>query len=434
MDSGKKIKVGIGIAIIIIIIIGAALVVMEFIDNVEGITGLITSSVINEGITGIIEGSELMGDVSIGVLLPLTGDLSSHGTENFEAARFGVITFNEHLDKINAPWDLIMVGEDSATNPVIALEKITSLNAKGIGVVVGVETSSNIKNVKGYTDANNMLIVSCCSTAPALAIANDSVYRLAPDDRNQGIALSKLVKDAGIENMIIVWRGDVWGDGLSKATKEAFQERGGIVTDDIRYNPESPEFSASVSLLAEQVQDSVDEYGVDNVAIVYLAFGEVLQFMQSAASHDILDDVRWFGPDAYTRDYNLINDPIGAKFAETVQLTTVLVGSSDNDVVKDIDNYVMSTLGRAPNTYAYSAFDSVWLVGLSMLETQSANPTVLKTVIRDIAADYEGTIGGSNLNEAGDLASADYDIWKIDNGEWKSVGKYLFSDDSLIFN
>ncbi|WOV92766.1 MAG: ABC transporter substrate-binding protein [Candidatus Nitrosoabyssus spongiisocia] len=356
MDSGKKIKVGIGIAIIIIIIIGAALVVMEFIDNVEGITGLITSSVINEGITGIIEGSELMGDVSIGVLLPLTGDLSSHGTENFEAARFGVITFNEHLDKINAPWDLIMVGEDSATNPVIALEKITSLNAKGIGVVVGVETSSNIKNVKGYTDANNMLIVSCCSTAPALAIANDSVYRLAPDDRNQGIALSKLVKDAGIENMIIVWRGDVWGDGLSKATKEAFQERGGIVTDDIRYNPESPEFSASVSLLAEQVQDSVDEYGVDNVAIVYLAFGEVLQFMQSAASHDILDDVRWFGPDAYTRDYNLINDPIGAKFAETVQLTTVLVGSSDNDVVKDIDNYVMSTLGRAPNTYAYSDF------------------------------------------------------------------------------
>ncbi len=87
-----------------------------------------------------------------------------------------------------------MISEDSATNPVIALEKLTSLNAKGIKIIVGPETSSNIRNIKGYADSNNMMLISCCSSAPALAIPNDSVFRLVPDDSNQGSAIAKLMQ------------------------------------------------------------------------------------------------------------------------------------------------------------------------------------------------------------------------------------------------
>ena len=397
------------------------------------IIGVVASTQININDTMMEEG-KLSGDVRIGLVLPLTGELSSHGNENWEAGKLAVTTFNEHLDEIGAPWDLVMISEDSATNPVTALDKITSLNAKGIGIVVGVETSSNVKSVKGYTDSNNMMVISCCSTAPALAIAGDSVYRLAPDDSFQGKAISKLTRDEGIENIIIVWRGDIWGDGLSRATKESFQSRGGIASEGIRYNPEAPEFSVSSSLLAEQVQKAVDEYGADKVAIVFLAFGEVLQFMQSASSHDILDDVRWFGPDGYTKDNRLIKDPIGLEFSTTVQLTTVQVGLSDNDVVPIVEDHVFDVLGRLPNTYSHAVYDSVWLVGLAILETQSFDPKIIKSVIRDIAKEYDGSIGGSNLNEAGDLASADYDIWGIRDGEWKVVGKYFFEDDYTIIN
>ncbi len=124
-----------------------------------------------------------------------------------------------------------MVSEDSATNPVIALEKLTSLNAKGIDIIIGPETSSNIRNVKGYADSNDMLMVSCCSSSPALAIPNDSVYRLVPDDSNQGTALAKLLSHQGIDVMVPVWRADTWGDGLRDATVESFTSRGGMVSD-----------------------------------------------------------------------------------------------------------------------------------------------------------------------------------------------------------
>ena len=120
----------------------------------------------------------LSGEVAIGLILPLTGDLATHGIENHAGSKFGVEEFNKHLVEIGEPWHLKMISEDSATNPVIALEKLTSLNAKGIGVVVGPETSSNIRNMKGYSDSNNMLLISCCSSAPALAIPDDSVFSL----------------------------------------------------------------------------------------------------------------------------------------------------------------------------------------------------------------------------------------------------------------
>ncbi len=375
--------------------------------------------------------SELSGVVNIGLILPLSGDLATHGLENLEGSKFGVVEFNKHLEEIGASWTLKMTSEDSATNPVIALEKLTSLNAKGIKMIVGPETSSNIRNMKGYSDSNNMLLVSCCSSAPALAIPNDSVYRLVPDDSNQGTALSKLIQHEGIEVLVPVWRGDTWGDGLSAATTSSFVQRGGTIDEGVRYNPESPEFSASTSLLAEKVQGYVDEYGKDKVGVLFLGFAEILQFTQSASQHEILDDVRWFGPGANTKEHKLIDDPIGLEFSTNVQFTTVQFAASKNPTYDKVQDHLTETLGTEPNTFVHSSYDAVWIIGLSILETQSTDVTTIKSVISDIAENYSGAIGPTILNEAGDLAQADYEIWGIRGGEWVLLGQYTQSTDSI---
>jgi len=374
---------------------------------------------------------QLSGEVKIGLILPLTGDLATHGEENWEGSKLGVVDFNKYLEKLGAEWNLKMISEDSATSPVIALEKLTALNAKGIGIVVGPETSSNIRNIKGYSDSNNMLLVSCCSSAPALAIPNDSVFRLVPDDSNQGTALAKLIQHEGIEVIIPVWRGDTWGDGLSDATTSSFVERGEKTDEGVRYNPESPEFSASTSLLAEKVRGYVDEYGAEKVAVLFLGFAEILQFTQSASEHDVLDDVRWFGPGANTKENKLINDPIGLEFSTNVQFTTVQVAVTKNPIYERVQDYLTEKLGRTPNTFVHSSYDAVWIIGLAMLQTQSTDVSTVKAVIPDIAERYYGAIGPTKLNEAGDLAQADYEVWGIRGGEWVLLGKYTQSTDSV---
>ena len=421
MGSGKKIGIGIGV---ILIVIGIAYGVLG--------TGTDSSPADTSETPAVLEETTgLTGEVKIGLILPLTGDLATHGIENLEGSKYGVVEFNKHLEEIDAPWHLKMVSEDSATSPVIALEKLTALNAKGIGIVVGPETSSNIRNIKGYSDSNNMLLVSCCSSAPALAIPNDSVFRLVPDDTNQGTAISKLIQHEGIEVLIPVWRGDTWGDGISEASTGSFVDRGGQIDEGIRYNPESPEFSASTSLLAEKVRGYVDEYGADKVAVLFLGFAEILQFTQSASEHDILDDVRWFGPGANTKEHRLIDDPIGLEFSTSVQFTTVQFAASKNPIYDRVQAHLTETLGTEPNTFVHSSYDAVWIIGLAMLETQSTDVSTIKAAIPEIAENYSGAIGPTKLNEAGDLAQADYEVWGIRDGEWVLLGKYTQSDDSV---
>jgi len=400
-----------------------------------------TNDEVNESTTTdstVEEVSGLSGVVNIGLILPLSGDLATHGLENLEGSKLGVIEFNKHLEEIGAPWTLKMTSEDSATSPVIALEKLTALNAKGIKMIVGPETSSNIRNMKGYSDSNNMLLVSCCSSAPSLAIPNDSVYRLVPDDSNQGTALSKLIQHEGIQVLVPVWRGDTWGDGLSDATTSSFVERGGIIDDGVRYNPESPEFSASTSLLAEKVQGYVDEYGKDKVGVLFLGFAEILQFTQSASQHEILDDVRWFGPGANTKEHKLIDDPIGLEFSTNVQFTTVQFAASKttdtgdvNPIYEKVQDHLTETLGTAPNSFVLSSYDAVWIIGLAILETQSTDVTAIKAIIPEITNNYSGAIGPTILNEAGDLAQANYEVWGIRGGEWVLLGQYTQSTDSI---
>ena len=381
--------------------------------------------------TIVQEPTGLSGEITIGLILPLTGDLATHGEENWEGSKFGVIEFNKYLEKLQAPWHLKMVSEDSATNPVIALEKLQALNAKGIGIIVGNEASSNIRNIKGYAESNNMLLVSCCSSAPALAIPNDSVYRLVPDDSNQGGAIAKLIQYEGIQVVVPVWRGDTWGDGISEATISSFVQRGGISDEGVRYNPESPEFSASTSLLAEKVRGYVDEYGADKVAVLFLGFAEILQFMQSSAQHEVLGDVRWFGPGANTKEHKLIDDPIGLEFSNKIIFTTVQVAVTKNPIYERVQTHLTETLGRTPNTFVHSSYDIVWIVGLAMLQTQSTDVSIIKSVIPDIAEHYYGAMGSTILNEAGDLAQADYEVWGIRGGEWVLLGKYTQSTDSI---
>ena len=42
-----------------------------------------------------------------------------------------------------------------------------------------------MRNIIGYAEANDMLLISYGSTAPSLSIPDDNVYRFVPDETNQ---------------------------------------------------------------------------------------------------------------------------------------------------------------------------------------------------------------------------------------------------------
>ena len=378
--------------------------------------------------------SHEIGDrVQIGSILPITGDLSTHGFESKVMVELAVEDFNAYLDEnTDVGWELDITVEDTGSNPVNALEKLSSLNAKNVKIVVGPPSSAEVRNIKGYADTNGMLLISPSSTAPSLAIPGDNVYRLIPDDTKQGPAIATLFADRGIEVVIPVWRGDAWGDGLVETTRASFTGMGGTMDEGIRYNPESSEFSVSVSVLDERVTEYSERYGADRVGVLIISFAEVLPLMQSASEHEILDEVTWFGTDGNTQEQKLIDDPTALEFSQTVQFTTTQVAFSDNLIRESVKQRVMDKLGRIPNSYTFSSYDAVWLAGLSILEAGNTDVADLKAALPAVASEYSGAIGSTTLNEAGDLATADYEIWTIRDGQWLVSDRYVTDTGEII--
>ena len=371
--------------------------------------------------------------VNIGVLLPATGDIASHGQDSNISAKLAKDDFNKYLKSIGAPWRMNLIIEDTQTDPVIALEKLQSLNSKGVKQVLGTQTSSELRNVKSYADSNGMLLVSPSSTSPKLAI-DDNIFRLVPDDTKQGVVLAELLSYNNIKVVIPVYRADVWGDGLYASSKASFEDLGGIVDEGIRYSPEVTVFSTEVSLLSERLDSYLNSYSTDEVAILLISFDESVHLINSASSYDNLKSVMWFGSDASANDDKLTDDRISLEFISDVGFVATQFSASKNDVYQRVHDHFIDTVGSSPNNYAYSAYDGVWLLGLTILSSQSLDSDILKQNIADVAANHEGGIGYIILNDNGDLERADYELWSVSDGDWVLSGRYIASSNSLIFN
>lgn len=375
----------------------------------------------------------LTGEVTLGVLLPTTGDLSAHGEENLAGTRMGAEDFNAHLEKIGAPWRMALAAEDTATNPTVALDKLAALNSRGIKVIIGPETSSAIRNIKGYSDSNGMVMLSCCSSAPTLAIPGDSAFRLVPDDSNQGHALARVIESRGVDTLLTVNRGDAWGDGLSNSTYSSFASFGGTAPAPIRYNPEAPDYAATVSLLAERAE-AAREAGASQVGVAMIGFAEAVHFMQSASEHPALADTLWFGAGSTTKDPDIVGDPIARGFSNAVEYTTVQVAVSKNAIYERVEERLSAEFGYVPSAFVHSSYDAPWIYGIAMLQLDSDDAGKIREILPDVASRYYGAIGPAQLNGAGDLASANYEVWGVAGETWERKGIYTRAADAVAWD
>lgn len=421
MSSQQKGTVGRGIAIALFLV---ALVVGLVIGNAAG--PYFAPSPAPTGLTG---------EITIGAILPLTGDLATFGENNKVAAEIATGEINQFLQSVAAPWTLKLVVEDTGTNPTTALDKLTSMNAKGIKLVIGPMSSGEVRNIKGYVDANKILLISPSSTAPDLAIDGDYVYRFCPADNIQGLAIARIMYDLGIRTIVPVWRGDAWGDGLQDAASKRFQALGGTVAEGVRYAPEAKEFSAEAKNLADKVDGLVKSQGTDKVGVYLIAFEEAALMFTYTQDYPSLSKVKWFGSDGTANSAKLIDEAAAANFSVQTKFLNTIFAATKSEKFKKLNDQIYNTLGRTPETYSIVSYDEMWVLALSLLAAQKYDADAVIKAMPTVLANYFGASGVITLNSAGDRASADYDLWAIvvTDGKpaWTSLGTYIFATDSV---
>ena len=418
MESRGKMKVG------VVRMAVAALCAAALLTGAHALDG--------EAATGST--APINGSVTVGTLVSLTGT-SSSGEEAEAAINLGISDFNAYLSEMGAGWQMETISRDTATDPEVAREAIRALHEEeDITVILGPVTSANVDAVREYVDQNGMISLSCCSSAPALAIPDDGVYRLVPDDSGQGVALSKVLEEAGIDALVTIWRGDAYGDGVWMSVSDEFEERGGVVYAGIRYSPHTPEMSQEVALLNEYVKEAIVRYGADRVAVIMISFEESRKIARAAIQYDVLDDVRWFASESVTLDSGLPEDGTASTFAESVGLTAAEILLTPGERHGYVREAMTADLGREPSVVVYTAYDSAWMVGLAMIEAGSTEASYIGEALQAVAAGYDGAIRYDGLNEAGDLLPTAHKITRLVDGAWVQVGTYLAETDTLAEN
>lgn len=376
--------------------------------------------------------------VTIGALIPQTGRSDNAGEHRTYSTQLAVSDFNSYLAEKGANWRMSLSIKDTGANPGMTLAKVKEFDSEGIRYLSGPSASGNLENIMDYLNANDMLTVSCCSTSAALA-QTDNTFRLAPDDRYHGPVIASLMYDSGKRHMMTVYADDSFGIGLQNFTTQAFVNLGGTVDsttlgsyDKLRCSPDGcPEFVTMIEDLSAKIRElTTSGTEPDEIVVAFMGFSEIVHFLQLASEDPYLKQIsiQWVGSDANINDENLTSDPDLAQYlTESNFRSCIFDTDTTSTAYKELEPRLNEQFDNSPNVYAYSSYDTIWVIGLAIEDAGGPNAKFedVKAQIIPTANGYVGTLGDIKLNAVGDLQETSYSVWGIENSAWMHLGTFV---------
>ncbi|MEM2126973.1 MAG: ABC transporter substrate-binding protein [Candidatus Bathyarchaeia archaeon] len=364
--------------------------------------------------------------VRIGVISPTTS-----GLEDIKSMYKNIIEpdINNYCSRIKAPYRFEFLLEDAQSQAAIHLEKVKAFKAMKVDLIIGGGWSSQAQASLSYVNENNMLLFSPSSTSPLLAIPGDNLFRMCPNDLIQSRAIAEMLSSWGIKAVIVIQRGDIWGEGIYNSLIEELAAKNITVVGRIVYPTETSDFSSYLAEVESLASQAVQIYGVNRLAVEVISFeDEIVTIAPQAQNYPTIYNLFWFGSDATALSGWLVaSAPDQAKKLKV--FSTMATPTKSLKYLQMYDRYYQLT-NHPLNFYTACYIDIAWVIAQAVLETRSINASDVIRAIPDISSRYFGYTGWCLLDENGDRASSDYDIWGCGdpdgNGivEWVLYGYY----------
>lgn len=312
--------------------------------------------------------------LTIGALLPETGDLSFLGPPAIAAARLAI-------DDVNAAGGVLgqdvtyLPGDSGDADPDIANPTVDSHLEAGADVILGAESSGVSLNVIDKIVGACVIQFSPANTSPQFTDYDDDdlYFRTAPSDVLQGQVLSELMLEDGVASAALVARQDAYGEGLLEYTKEPFEEGGGEVVVERTYDPEAQTFEAEVD---EVVSEDPD-------ALVLIGFDESGRILTSLFEQGFTPDAKKI----YLVDGN-IGNALGEDFTEPGTLVGIRGTLPSAEVTEGFRDRLLETdpaltdLSYGPETY-----DAVVITALATVQAGTDDPAAIAAEINGVTRD-----------------------------------------------
>ncbi len=316
---------------------------------------------------------------------------------------------NDFCIKGGHPFRFKIVVADNYGLEVKAVDNIVNFSNHGINLVVGHESSAHCTVSLPHISERKMILLSSSANARSLAIIGDNFLRLCPTDLGQIPAMVQTLISWGIDAVIVIQRGDTWGDGIYNSFKEKFESKGGVVYERIRYEATAETFVSYLNRAAQLAQKAISEYGANKVAIQLISTNEAVSIIKVAKNYPTIYDMYWFGTENNSHRTTLFDD--APTEADRLKIFSPTIAQEESvEYYKFANQYVTKT-GKTPGFYTSAMYDACWLYALSIIETGTTETSKIKPKLLELAENYRGASGLCKFDMFGDRYSVDYEIW-----------------------
>jgi branched-chain amino acid transport system substrate-binding protein len=357
---------------------------------------------------------------TIGVIAPLTGDLSPLGLGIQHSVELAVKQAN--TKKTISGWTLKVDAEDDQATPATGQQAATKLASDSTVVgVVGTLNSSVAQTVIPVLDKSNIVQVSPANTNPSLtqganfasapARPNKNYFRVCTTDSVQGpFAAQYMFNTAKFTKVATVSDQKTYGAGLVAAFTAEFKKLGGTIVTAQTVNPDDKKFPGVISKVAQAKPQAV-YYGGE-----FPQAGPLSNQMKAAGLN-----VPLMGGDG-------IFDPNYIKLAGSKSdgdlATSVGAPVESLDSAKQfVTDYAAASYKDPYGAYGAYAYDAANAI-INALKTSLSGKDKVDDSVRQatIAAmasvSFAGATGDVGFDQYGDAKAKVLTVYKVTSGKW----------------
>lgn len=378
--------------------------------------------------------AEPIAEITVGALIPTSGTFGQQGTAVLRALEMAVEDANENFESQGIDASLAMIHGDTETDPTVARELLETLIDNGVRIVVGPLTSAELQGCQDLIDASDVIIISPSSTSMELAVADDRIYRLVPDDSRMADAIAEVAWFQGITRLAVLHREDVWGYGLCTNITDRFEALGGtIIGDASYYSYRNSLYQEALDSLLTGVSTAIDAYGADQVGLQVSSFDEGADILALAATADSLfREINWLGSDGIATNSYLLTDTAAVDFSRATNFSAPIYAIEETAAYADL-KLRLESVGAGTSVYSYISYDAL-RIAAEVLANGDSSESIdgLNTRLFDTLNGYEGVTGSITLNDNGDRATGAFNFWRVSptNLEWELA--FVYQSDGTI--
>ena len=347
----------------------------------------------------------LGGEISIGVVLPLTGALAApYGLpmqRGFELAREDI----NNSGKLGDAKIIFITEDDQGTvkNAIDAYNKL--IRQDGVPVILGPANSSQVREAFPIAQQNKVVAISSLSSASGLSAIGDFNFRISlTTDVLVPTSIQITQEKLRYTKVATIYDDtDLYSTDSNKVVREALTANGVEILTTETYQTGETDFSTQLTRIKESNPDAI---------FISALVPEMIKIMIQARQLGIPTDVPLIVPDLTKDEVTAAGDATEGAITFTSWVSTA--DTSGNQAF--VQNY-RTKYGAEPSPWGAQSYAALYILAEAIANAQSTDATTIRDVLAN-TKNFDTVLGKFTFNAVGD-AVYDLMVLVVQNGNFE---------------